>query len=288
MQKNSILNSKGFSFLEIIISIFIITLILLSLTKNVVFLHKLYTNIVLYTNKQTAFIIARLRIERLIKEVDYSVLPLYPVIHNFGSITTKSGSKFSRFQVHQQNSPITGYEPANIGIISVVEQDQINDLITEITACSKYNNIGSFSHIKTCFLVADAKIYEGKVDYAINNKDNCIKLRLTVVNGIFSIADKLENLNIILPVERIYTLYVNQDYQLKYIQHFGEQIIEHQTVVENSPNFKIASNIKLIYGSVFPEYQLKFINSENKNFINLKLSPSIEKSNFIDISMNYL
>jgi hypothetical protein len=213
-----------------------------------------------YHNTNT-FLKIRNLMRNAMEDLDSHFLTIPPRIHSAGNITFTNGEINPVRQLEFSHRPATSSDAITNLRLDLSRTQQVmkvtnSENTLEMTICPRFGlAIKSQTHRSFAGL-GSAGLIELKLKSILNNLDDSCKLLSlqSVPSMSLPISSQDSTLvHLLIPIERHYTLYVDNMKQLRFLGHAGQQNIENQPIVANI----LALQLKLAYSTVTGIFNLE-------------------------------
>lgn len=276
-------NQYGYSLLETIISLGLITIILSLMFKELLFQLKFNTNFSNYLLEQKKVTVLEKYLEDVVENQNsFRFVKTYK-IHPLGKVTFSDNSE-NIISTHKTLSPKPNSKAISSAkilfkeLMSVKESQNFVDGVSILTCFT--NQI-----LKQSFSAKDIKSYlaitsDGAVELvgSLVKKDNsCYEGILAKNRSIIFEQPKFLTIKYLVPIRSISTIYLSKENELRFLGHSGENNIENQPILKDlsGVNFRERNileqknNLRIDY--LETEISLKEKNYLRTNFFNLSL-----------------
>lgn len=284
------MKQKGFSTLEIIIAMLISMPCIFALGKAV---HQSARTLRDYKNlEREIYGTVRMRqlLSEMMNEINLHSFSLLPRIHKGGNIRSTDGQANPVLKGTAAMRPIADSDAITylrLNISQTLEVLSLSAQSSSVYVCTRYSGTFNSAMYKSYLLLSPAGFHEssGKIsNVTLANGKYCCDIRLKPVHSM--IGQNLLNLDLnltrfIIPIERIYTIYIDRKGNLRHLGHTGLSNIENQPILERSSEIKIAQQA-LSNGLTQLTLRTKIRNRE----IKVMLTNNLPRKHFLDFLLN--
>jgi len=259
----------GSSLFELVASLMIVIPLMMSFT--VLYRHtvKLLHSQEAYDKNTKAEFLLRAHLKQLLYDFDSHRLPIPLRVHKRGRIETANNiellpSKNPALRIAHNSTAITGFE-LDITRSMFVLRSTGNKLLV----CPRYNLPYLSKHQQ--FIALDSE-QAFEIQAVTLEQDNSSKCRLLLIqsNGGMLLATRnlLDiQLKVLVPIERIYTLYRSASSELRFLTHSGEAVTENQRISGHLRSLNLSVEELEDSGRLVLQIQSSFSNNEKRNWI---------------------
>lgn len=243
------MNSRAFSNLEILISLLILAPVMCGVTQMLHHQAKTYRIIKDHADSQTNILKFLLRIEKIMADIDLHTLPIFPIIHKNSKIEFSDGSINPIMTAHgnkkpdQKSDAITSAR-FNLYSTQTVLSQTTSQAGIETYSCMRFGNYWNQSGVHSFIGIvgSSSKLIEltGKLSRTTSSDKYpgkyCYQGSLKQEKSMLFSSNLLlegEVINFLIPIDDLYTLYLDRQHVLHYLGHSGQSNIENQPIIQN-------------------------------------------------------
>ncbi len=279
------LASKGFSTLELVLSLALSSLIVSGTLALFFSLTNFSIEAEIRTEADYGLIRIKEEIAQIIAELDSNRLNITPRLHKAGKIKFTDGSfnPIMSLSPSAANYPATDADAVTSVAVRVLEIHKVKDARLSgshyiFLACPRWKKLANPGAIRSFVAFSADGSFEltGGSDSADSSGCRNFSLLQQKSMSLNNSGSPL-NARILIPIERQYTLYVGSDRQLRYLGHAGASNIENQPLLEGVELFQVSLKEKPLVMSVF----VKMMNGKKTELSQSALFAREEAFNFI-------
>lgn len=279
------LASKGFSTLELVLSLALSSLIVSGTLALFFSLTNFSIEAEIRTEADYGLIRIKEEIAQIIAELDSNRLNITPRLHKAGKIKFTDGSfnPIMSLSPSAANYPATDADAVTSVAVRVLESHKVKDARLSgshyiFLACPRWKKLANPGAIRSFVAFSADGSFEltGGSDSADSSGCRNFSLLQQKSMSLNNSGSPL-NARILIPIERQYTLYVGSDRQLRYLGHAGASNIENQPLLEGVELFQVSLKEKPLVMSVF----VKMMNGKKTELSQSALFAREEAFNFI-------
>lgn len=188
--------------------------------------------------------------EGVMHDLDTTRLPIYPRIHQNGSITDTEGAKniislrSDKLAPSDKSEAITVIKLINSEILDLRSFDNHSH---QLRACSRFGLAINLSAVRSMVGISTSAINEFRISKVHPKRlARCFTLELSATKSMIlpsSHKSELPWIRSLIPVERIYTLYLDRNLNFRYLGHNGISNIENQPIATKIKTIHLTTQI---------------------------------------------
>ena len=189
-------------------------------------------------------------LEGVMHDLDSTTLAIAPRVHIGGRITNFDGTPNAINLRTDTLSPASDSDALSVYSLltaQTLDIERIDAGSDSVRACSRYSENLSLDPLRTVLALSAHAIWEFKV---ITKKPRraakCVVLKLAATKSMLlpdSTQADLRWVRTIIPITRVYTIYLDQNGTLRYLGHSGISNIENQPIVTRLLGLKLALTV---------------------------------------------
>lgn len=274
--KSALYSEKAYSLLEVLIAL-VLSLALLAPAASL--LGQIANFISRYLTLSSDYH-SQIRLESILRQSvqdsDSHRLSIYARIHKWGQITFTDQSlnpvMFGTLKPSPDSDAISSMYLESQNRLRIIEQSFTGQYL-QLKACLLAQPSFLYAEIRSFLALSAEGFAELKTESVSNSfKPGCYDLVLQTTKSILIPPCQecaQDNWSMLLPIRRIYSIYLDQDLELRYLSHVGESNIENQPLLLSTRLEKILITPQNLYGLSFFNFKLSYKNrSERELWLN--------------------
>lgn len=258
---------KGFSLLEILITLSVVSVISLSLVKA--FLSSAKTSITLSNFNNESYISLKTfqHFKKIARDIDSYYLDQMYKIHDKGAVLFADGSQNAIMQSKDQtpelnSNAITVVRLKSNNLLGVKELIK-NGTVYSLKACLTNENENlQINDIRNYLAISSDGIFETIGNLSTIGK-TCASGEIQSTKSMLWRNSDSITIAILIPIESLYTIYLNSRRELRLLGHAGEKNIENQPLLMGISTVNI---IEKLYQNIFPQFAVKILFLTDKDY----------------------